>query len=139
MEVKEDEIYFAKLREDAIIPTKKKEDAGYDLYACFDEDFFVIEPLETRPVPTGIAAAFSNKYYAQVEERSSTGKIGLKKSSGVMDSGYRGEYLVLTFNTNKKPMVITKLDEANIPEQFEVGQKKYKKSNHFILPYLQIK
>ena len=38
----EDKIYFAKMKEGAVIPTKREEDAGYDLYACFDEDFFVI-------------------------------------------------------------------------------------------------
>ena len=28
-------ILFAKLREDAVIPTKRDEDSDYDLYACF--------------------------------------------------------------------------------------------------------
>ena len=36
----EDSVYFAKIRTGATIPTKRDEDAGYDLYACFDEDFF---------------------------------------------------------------------------------------------------
>lgn len=135
MEVKDDEIYFAKLRSDAIIPTKKKEDAGYDLYACFDGDYFVIGALETRPVPTGIAVAFSSKYYAQIEERSSTGKKGIKKSAGVMDSGYRGEYLVLTFNTNQKPLVITKIEEDQIPDHFEAEGKAYNKSDCIFYPY----
>ena len=34
-------IHFAKVREDAIVPTKRREDAGYDLYAhipCKEED-----------------------------------------------------------------------------------------------------
>ena len=133
--VKENEIYFAKIREDAIIPTKKIEDAGYDLYANFQEDFFVIEPGKTRPVPTGIATAFSSKYYIQVEERSSMAKLGIKKSGGVIDSGYRGEYFIMTYNTNNIPFVISKKSVDEIDEEFEVDGQLYKKANCIIYPY----
>ena len=128
------ELYFAKVRESAIIPTKKLEDAGYDTYANFEGDFFVIEPGETRAVPTGIATAFSPKYYIQVEERSSMGKLGIKKSSGVIDSGYRGEYFIMTYNTNKKPFVISKIDADNL-DTFEVDGKQYSKNDCIIYPY----
>ena len=133
--LKENEIAFAKIRETAIIPTKKLEDAGYDLYANFEEDYFVIEAGATRAVPTGIAIAFSTKYYAQVEERGSTGKIGMKKSSGVFDSGYRGEYLIMTYNTNKKPIVISKIAVDQMPEEFEVQGEVYKKEDVIVYPY----
>lgn len=128
-------IYFAKMNPNAIIPSKKEEDAGYDIYACFENDYFIIEPLTTRPVPTGISAAFSSDYYAQVEERSSMGKIGIKKSSGVFDSGYRGEYLILTFNTNNKPFVISKIENDLIPETFSVDGKTYNKNDVIVYPY----
>lgn len=131
----ENEIAFAKIRETAIIPTKKLEDAGYDLYANFEEDYFVIEAGKTRPVPTGIAMAFSHKYYVQIEERSSMGKIGIKKSSGVFDSGYRGEYFIMTYNTNEVPFVISKISAEEMPEEFEVQGKSYKKSEVIIYPY----
>ena len=106
MKLKDNELRFAKIRETARVPSKKDEDAGFDMYADFDEDFYVIEAGESRPVPTGIAIAFSKKYYAQIEERSSMAKIGIKKSGGVFDSGYRGEYFIVTYNTNKKPFII---------------------------------
>ena len=32
-------IYFAGRDESVIIPNKREEDAGYDIYSCFDEDF----------------------------------------------------------------------------------------------------
>ena len=133
--VKTNQIYFAKMREGAKIPTKKAEDAGYDVYALFDGDFFVIEPGETRAVPTGLAAAFNKKYYAQVEERSSMAKLGIKKSGGVIDSGYRGEYLIMTYNTNKVPFVISKIAKDDLPNEFEVGGKKYNKDQTIIYPY----
>ncbi len=129
------EIYFAKIKESATIPSKKDEDAGYDLYACFDEDFFVIPPYSTRPIPTGIATAFSKMYYAQIEERSSLAKMGIKKSGGVIDSGYRGEYLICTYNTNPKPFIISKIPEADLLEKFEIEGKKYKKKDVIIYPY----
>lgn len=133
--LKDNEIVFAKIRETAIIPSKKLEDAGYDLYANFEEDYFVIKPHATRAVPTGIACAFSSKYYAQVEERGSTGKIGMKKSSGVFDSGYRGEYLIMTYNTNDKPIVISKITADEMPEEFEVQDTTYKKADVIVYPY----
>ena len=135
IDLDDNKIFFAKIKPNAVIPSKKKEDAGYDIYACFDEDYFVIEPFKTRAVPTGIASAFSSKYYAQVEERSSTGKLGIKKSSGVIDSGYRGEYLIMTYNTNDKPFVISKIEQDMMPETFEVDGKIYNKNEIVFYPY----
>lgn len=131
----ENEIAFAKIRETAIIPTKKIEDAGYDLYANFEEDYFVIEAGKTKAVPTGIACAFVNKYYIQIEERSSMGKLGIKKSSGVFDSGYRGEYFIMTYNTNDKPFVISKIPAEEMPTEFEVNGKIYKTADVIVYPY----
>ena len=135
MEVKDSEICFAKIRETAVVPTKKDEDAGYDLYANFDADYFVIEPFATRAVPTGIACAFNKKFYAQVEERSSLAKLGIKKSGGVMDSGYRGEYLIMTYNTNKKPFIISKIPLDNVPPKIRIDSKTYKTKNCVLYPY----
>lgn len=134
IEIQENEIYFAKIRETAIIPTKKLEDAGYDLYADFDEDFFVIEPGKTKAIPSGIAIAFSSKYYIQVEERSSMAKIGIKKSGGVFDSGYRGEYFIMTYNTNKVPFVISKKTIDELADEFEVNGRIYKKEDCLMYP-----
>ena len=135
MQLKENELCFAKLRETARVPSKKDEDAGFDFYADFEESFFVIKAGETRPVPTGIATAFSSKYYAQVEERSSMAKMGIKKSGGVIDSGYRGEYLIMLFNTNKKPFIISKISAEELEDEFEVDGVIYKKNEVMIYPY----
>lgn len=132
--VTDDEIYFSKIRQTAIIPSKKNEDAGYDLYADFDDDFFIIKAGQTKAIPTGIAVAFSNKYYAQVEERSSMAKIGIKKSGGVMDSGYRGEYLIMTYNTNDKPFIISKAPIDEVEDVFEIEGEVYKKEDVILYP-----
>ena len=133
--VNDNEIYFAKIRETAKIPSKKDEDAGYDLYADFDDEFFVIEPGRSRPITTGIATAFSANYYVQVEERSSMAKLGIKKSGGVFDSGYRGEYLIVTYNTNDKPFIITKLPVEEVADEFVIDGKVYKKDEVILYPY----
>lgn len=114
-------IKFAKVKENAIIPTKRDEDAGFDLYACFDEDYIIINPLETKLIPTGIAVAIPTDYYFQIEERGSTGSKGIKKSAGVIDSGYRNEIFVAITNCNNKPLIITKeTDTANLKDDYIV-------------------
>ena len=101
-------LYWAKVKEDAIIPTKRDEDAGYDLYPCFKEDYLVIKPLHTRLVPLGVATAFDASYVMILKERGSTGTKGIAQRSGVIDSGYRGEYMAPVTNVNDKPICIIK-------------------------------
>ena len=48
------DVYFARLYPDVKIPTKRDEDAGYDIYAYFDKDYIKIEPQTTAMIPTGI-------------------------------------------------------------------------------------
>lgn len=67
--LKTDNLFFAKIKENAIIPSKRIEDAGYDIYPCFEEDFIIINPHETKLIPTGIASAFNKNYYIQIQER----------------------------------------------------------------------
>ena len=103
-----EKIYFAKLRDSAIIPSKIEEDAGYDVYACFEDEILVIAPNEIKLIPTGIVSAFSKDYFADLRERGSSGTKGLSKRCGVIDSGYRGEWFVSINNTTNKRIVIAK-------------------------------
>lgn len=96
-------VKFAKIREDAIIPSKRPEDAGFDLYANFAEPFMVIYPHETKIIPTGIACVCDSDYWFCIKERSSTGTKGIGQRCGVIDSGYRGEIGVpITNHTNHR-------------------------------------
>lgn len=101
-------IYFAKVRPDTKIPTKRVEDAGYDIYANFSENYMVIMPHETKMIPTGIASVCSDDYAFILKERGSTGTKGMAQRCGVIDSGFRGEWFVPVTNTNDKPIVIYK-------------------------------
>ena len=122
IELQENDLVFAKVRPDAIIPTKDNENAGYDIYANFEEDYIIIPPHKTTLISTGIASAISDKYYLQVHERGSTGSKGIKYSAGVIDSSYRGEIFVALTNTNNVEVVISKLTENDYTYENEIGQ-----------------
>lgn len=119
MVVNENEIIWAKIKENAIIPTKNDEDAGMDIYACFDEDYVLIHPFCTKLIPTGLACALNQKYYLQLEERGSTGSKGIKRSAGVVDSGYRGEIFVALTNCNDKLLIISKLEKNELLMKYD--------------------
>ena len=102
------EIKFARLRPNAVIPSKRDEDSDYDLYACFDEEGFVIPPLCTAFIPTGIVSAFPPNLGVKIEERGSNAKWCGITQAGVIDSGYRGEWFVAMYNGNSVPVHISK-------------------------------
>ena len=104
-------VKFAKVKQGAIIPSKREEDMGFDIYACFDEDYMVINPHETKLIPTGIASACDQEYGFLVFERGSTGSKGIARRCGVIDSGYRNEWFIGLTNTTNKVMFISKLSE----------------------------
>ena len=101
-------IHFARTNPNAIIPSKIEENAGMDVYPCFNEDYMIIQSNETKMIPTGIASVCSDDYYFQLFERSSTGTKGIGQRCGVIDSSYRGTWFVSITNHNNKPIIITK-------------------------------
>lgn len=111
------DVKFAKVRPDAIIPSKRDEDMGFDIYACFDDDYLVIEPHETKLIPTGIASACDPGFGFLLFERGSTGSKGIARRCGVIDSGYRNEWFVGLTNTNDIPLIISKLDKCDLEKK----------------------
>ena len=101
-------ILFAKIREGAVIPSKREEDSDYDLYACFAEEEFIIPAFSTRLIPTGLISAFDRKLGVKFEERGSNTKWCGIVQAGVIDSGYRGEWVCAVYNGNPVPVHITK-------------------------------
>lgn len=107
-------IKFAKVRPDAIIPSKNVEDAGFDIYANFEEDYIEIRPHETKLIPTGIASACPNDYALVLFERGSTGSKGMARRAGIVDSSFRGEIFVGITNTNDQTLYISKLNKEDL-------------------------
>lgn len=113
-------ILFAKVKDNAIIPSKVDENAGYDIYACFDGDEIFFAPHETKLVPTGVASSVTDDFALIVKERGSTGVKGMGIRAGVVDSGYRGEIFIAITNENDCPLVITKTPQRYQENSVEV-------------------
>ena len=99
-------IYWDLLNLMAKMPTKRNEDAGFDIYSDSAEDI-VLKPSETKFFSTGLRSAFPSNFWVEIKERGSTGAVGLSVRSGVIDSGYRGEWKIMLTNVNKYPVVFS--------------------------------
>lgn len=86
-----------KLRDDIPTPVYAHEyDSGFDLVAVED---VVIEPGETKIVPTGLAVSLPPGFEIQIRPRSGiTAKTKLRVQLGTVDSAYRGELGVIVDN-----------------------------------------
>ena len=104
MNKKNDIIYFAKVLPTATIPSKRDEDACYDLWSA--EGAITLAPYETKLIETGIAAAFPSNYVAIIKERSSWGSKNILLHAGVIDSGYRNSWKVCLTNLNDYPVTL---------------------------------
>ena len=110
-------VKFAKVKPEAKIPSKRKEDMGFDIYACFDEDYIQINSHETKLIPTGIASSCDPDYGFLVFERGSTGSKGIARRCGVIDSGYRNEWFIGLTNTTDSTLYISKISEDELAEK----------------------
>lgn len=114
-------VLIKKLYGDAKIPTKAhKEDACFDLYAyhvikddgwsfnCNDEGSYIeddgevsIAPHDTVKIGCGFSASIPTGYYAAIFARSGLStKHGLRLANctGIVDSSYRGEWIIALHN-----------------------------------------
>jgi dUTP pyrophosphatase len=105
-------IKFSRMYDDVIIPSKKADDAGFDIYARISEDFLIVRPHETTLIPTGLRVWAPKGYYMQLFERGSTGVRGIGQRAGVIDSSYTGEILVPITNHNDALLVLTNRDTS---------------------------
>jgi len=94
-------ICVKKLRPNAVLPTYgSAEAAGADLYACLEEAI-VIAPGQTAFIPTGLAMELPKGCAGLICARSGLAcKRGLAPANkvGVIDSDYRGEFIVALHN-----------------------------------------
>ncbi len=87
--------------------------AGLDLRACIPEPL-VIEPGETRLVPTGLAIHIADPGYAAlILPRSGLGHkhgIVLGNLVGLIDSDYQGQLMVSTWNRGNTAFTLNPLE-----------------------------
>ncbi len=98
-------IQVKKLHPEAKVPSfAHPGDAGMDLYSVAE---LILKPGERVSVSTGIAMALPEGYVALVWDKSGVShKFGVKVLGGVIDSGYRGEYLVGLVNLSQESFEI---------------------------------
>jgi dUTP pyrophosphatase len=99
-----------KLTEAAIIPTRGHEtDAGLDLYSLKDYELY---PRNRMLIQTGISLEIPEGYYGRVAPRSGLAvKHGIDVFAGVIDSSYRGELMVLLYNSNETETFLIKKED----------------------------
>lgn len=101
-----EKITVKKLKENAVIPTYgSAEAAGADLYACLDEPV-VIAPGESKFIPTGLSMEIPKGYAGLIYARSGMAckrNLAPANKVGVIDSDYRGEFIVVLHNHGNDP------------------------------------
>lgn len=118
-ETKSTDFCWAVSDEKVKVPTKRESDAGYDIYAFFDEDYIVVAPHQSKIINTGLYSVLPDNFFLEFKERSSTAKYNIGIRAGVIEGTYRGELLVCVSNHNNVPLVIAKdtITEEEIKQQ----------------------
>ena len=102
-------VRVTKLRTGAILPEHQTLGAAAaDIHACLDEAI-VLQPMERRIIPTGLAMAIPEGYEVQIRARSGLSiKYGITMVNGVgtIDADYRGEVGVLAINLGQEAFTI---------------------------------
>lgn len=81
-------------------------DAGLDMRAAIDKTV-IVWPFQIKHIPLGWAVEIPMGYVGIMRPRSGHASTGLvMASSGVIDSGYRGELIHVVFNVRPWPRVI---------------------------------
>ena len=117
-----------RLSNDAKVPGYAHEgDSGMDLFAAENAE---LQPGERKAVKTGLSVAVPKGYEVQVRPKSGLALshgITVLNTPGTIDSGYRGEIMVIMANLGEKAykvekgrkiaqMVVSKVEEAKVLE-----------------------
>jgi dUTP pyrophosphatase len=128
------ELPVRRLRDEATLPSQAYVgDAGLDLAGC---DRHEVGPGERAVIPTGLAVEIPAGYAGLVLPRSGLAArhgITLLNAPGLIDSGYRGEVLVVVHNTDANDtfvvepgmriaqLVVMAVPELRLVEQAELA------------------
>ena len=86
----------------------KPGDAGFDFYTANSEDI-ILQPGETKLIPTGIRMAIPIGFYLAIVPRSGMSlktKLRVANAPGTVDSGYRGHIQIMVENIGEDPITI---------------------------------
>ena len=109
------DVKIKRVREGSDIPFPRymtSHSAGMDLYADIEGEL-ILQPMERKLVPTGIAIALPDGFEAQIRPRSGLAinhGITLLNSPGTIDADYRGEISLIMINLCDKPFTVKRGD-----------------------------
>jgi len=109
------DVKIKRVREGSDIPFPRymtSHSAGMDLYADIEGEL-ILQPMERKLVPTGIAIALPDGFEAQIRPRSGLAinhGITLLNSPGTIDADYRGEISLIMINLGDKPFTVKRGD-----------------------------
>ena len=100
-------IRVQKISPEAKLPSFAYEgDAGMDLFSCQD---CKIEPLGKETISTGLKIAVPAGFAGFISDKSGLAlNYSLTTLAGILDSGYRGEVMVILMNLGKEPYEVKK-------------------------------
>lgn len=89
---------------------RKEGDSGFDLSANLPEGAVItVQPLKRAVIPTGLHFQIPKGYELQVRPRSGLALkngITVLNTPGTVDSNYRGEIMIILFNTDEIPFEV---------------------------------
>ncbi len=123
---------FKRLKEGAIVPKfANPGDAGMDL---FSTEEYVLKPGERYGFGLGITSELPEGYFVRFHPKSGLAvKNGIDVLAGVIDNGYRGEWIVVLVNLGSEPKefksgdkiaqaIVQKLEATEIVEVDELSE-----------------
>lgn len=103
------EVKVKKLREGAVLPKRAyQHDAAFDLHSAEE---VMLKRGERKSVSTGIAIEMPQNYHAEIRPRSGLAAkhgITILNTPGTVDSGYRGELLIILINHGNEDFLVSK-------------------------------
>jgi dUTP pyrophosphatase len=96
------------LRPEAKVPAYAHpgEDAAFDIFSCEEA---TIMPGKQRNFQAGIASEFPSDYWLKIEAKSGPAMaFGITVIGGVIDAGYRGEWVIMLANLGEMPWTVAK-------------------------------
>ena len=112
-----------RLHPNARLPEKANpSDLGWDLFSSENK---IVPSWSSVLVPTGIAIQFPEFVGGILKDRSSVAsKQGLFVKAGVIDPNYRGEIMVLLWNSTRQPAMVsagTKIAQMILQPSFQLS------------------
>ncbi len=123
-------VYLQVLRPDITLPFYSNPgDAGMDICAAVE---MLLEPGETKLIPTGFALAIPEGYEVQIRPRSGISlktMLRIPNSPGTIDSGYRDEVCIIMHNASyfasedREPLLVSEKNNRHGSYLIRKGDK----------------